>query len=119
VRFDVLVQRRTERLDNSGAELEPPGGQPRLSAAQAWSIARAHRQPQGRKPSVRLATFVDPDFGVPTGPGRRIPTPYCGNIDLAITWSKASARLASARIESSPLREDLVTVAGWLERTTR
>ena len=72
VRFDVLVQRRTERLDNSDAELEPPGGQPRLSAAQAWSIARAHRQPQGRKPSVRLATFVDPDFGVPTGPGRRL-----------------------------------------------
>ena len=71
-RFDVLVQRRTERLDNSGGKIQPPGGQPRLSAAQAWSIARARRQPQGRKPSVRLATFVDPAFGVPTGPGRRL-----------------------------------------------
>jgi hypothetical protein len=71
-RFDVLVQRRTERLDNSGAELKPPDGQPKLTAAQAWSAAKAHRQPNGRKPSVRLATFVDPDFGVPAGPSRRL-----------------------------------------------
>jgi hypothetical protein len=72
VRFDVLVQRRTERLDDAGAEMQPPGGQPRLSAAQAWSIAGARRQPKGRKPSVRLATFVDPDFPGPAGPGRRL-----------------------------------------------
>ncbi len=72
VRFDVLVQRRAERLDFAGAKIEPSGGQPRLSAAQAWSIAGAHRAPQGHKPSVRLATFVDPDFPVPAGPGRRL-----------------------------------------------
>jgi hypothetical protein len=71
-RFDVAEQRRAERLDYAGAELEPPDGQPRLSAAQAWSIARARRAPRGRKPSVRLATFVDPDFGVPVGPDRRL-----------------------------------------------
>jgi hypothetical protein len=71
-RFDVLVQRRTEPLDGAGAELRPPDGQPRLTAAQAWSAAKAQRQPNGRKPSVRLATFVDPDFGVPAGPGRRL-----------------------------------------------
>lgn len=72
VRFDVLVQRRAERLDYAGAELQAPGAEPQVSAAQAWSTAGAHRQPDGRKPSVRLATFVDPDFPVPTGPGRRL-----------------------------------------------
>jgi hypothetical protein len=71
-RFDVLVQRRTERLGGAGAELQPPDGQPQLSAAQAWSAAKAQRQPNGRKPSVRLATFVDPDFPVPAGPSRRL-----------------------------------------------
>jgi hypothetical protein len=72
VRFDVLVQRRTEHLDTAGAELRAPDGQPRLSPAQAWSVAGEHRQPGGRKPSVRLATFIDPDFPVPAGPGRRL-----------------------------------------------
>jgi hypothetical protein len=72
VRFHVLVQRRTERLGYAGAELRPPDGQPRLSPAQAWSAAGVHRQPNGRRPSVRLATFVDPDFPVPAGPGRRL-----------------------------------------------
>jgi hypothetical protein len=71
-RFDVLVQRRAERLDYAGAELEPPGRQPRLTAAQAWSLAEAHRAPKGRKPSVRLATFVDPDFPVPSGSDRQL-----------------------------------------------
>jgi hypothetical protein len=71
-RFDVLVQRRAERLGSASARLEPPAGQPRLSAAQAWSIAGAPRARKGRKPSVRLATFVDPAFGVPTGPGNRL-----------------------------------------------
>jgi hypothetical protein len=71
-RFDVLVQRRTERLDGGDAELKPPHGQPQLTAAQAWSAAGAHREPNGRKPSVRLATFVDPHFGVPVGPSRRL-----------------------------------------------
>jgi hypothetical protein len=71
-RFDVLVQHRNGRLGGTGAELMPPDGQPRLSAAQAWSAAGAHRQPNGRKPSVRLATFVDSDFPVPAGPGRRL-----------------------------------------------
>jgi hypothetical protein len=76
VRFDVLVQRQAERLDYAGAELQPPDGRPRLTAAQAWSIAGAHRAPRGRKPSVRLATFVDPDFPVPAGPGRQlVPVP--------------------------------------------
>jgi hypothetical protein len=72
VRFDVLAQRWTEHLGTAGAELRPPDGQPRLSPAQAWSAAGAHRQPNGRKPSVRLATFVDPEFPVPAGPGRRL-----------------------------------------------
>jgi hypothetical protein len=71
-RFDVLAQRRTEHLGTAGAELRPPDGQPRLSPAQAWSVAREHRQPNGRKPSVRLATFVDPDFPVPAGPRRQL-----------------------------------------------
>jgi hypothetical protein len=78
VRFDVLTQRRTEVFDDAGAKLEPPGEQPRLSAPQAWSIAEAwsgsgaRRAPKARKPSVRLATFVDPDFPVAAGPGRRM-----------------------------------------------
>jgi hypothetical protein len=71
-RFDVLVQRRTDRLGGAGAELQPPDGQPQLTAAQAWSAAKAQRQPNGRKPSVRLATFVDPEFPVPAGPSRRL-----------------------------------------------
>jgi hypothetical protein len=76
VRFDVEVQRRTERLSLAGAEFQPPDGRPRLSAAQAWSIVGMQRAPKHRKPSVRLATFVDPDFPVPSGPGHRlIPVP--------------------------------------------
>jgi hypothetical protein len=71
-RFDVEEQRRTERLGTATAKLEPPDGRPRLSAARAWSIVGAHGAPQGPKPSVRLATFVDPAFGVPVGPGRRL-----------------------------------------------
>jgi hypothetical protein len=71
-RFDVLVQRRAEHLGSASARLEPPAGQPRLSAAQAWSIVGTHRAAKGRKPSVRLATFVDPGFGVPAGPGNRL-----------------------------------------------
>jgi hypothetical protein len=71
-RFDVLVQRRGERLGDASAKLEPPDGQPRLKAAQAWSIVGSHRAPQGRKPSVRLASFVDPAFGMPVGPGGRL-----------------------------------------------
>jgi hypothetical protein len=75
-RFDVLVQRRAEPLDGAGATLEPPDGQPRLSAAQAWSIVGMRRAPKGRKPSVRLATFADPDFPVPPGPGNLlVPVP--------------------------------------------
>jgi hypothetical protein len=30
------------------------------------------RQPHGAKPSVRLATFTDPDFPTPVGPGHRL-----------------------------------------------
>jgi type IV secretory pathway TrbD component len=71
-RFDVLVQRRTERLGGAGAELQPPDGQPQLTAGQAWSAVGPHRQPNGRKPSVRLATFADSDFPVPAGPSRRL-----------------------------------------------
>jgi hypothetical protein len=71
-RFDVLVQRQAERFGGADARLDPPDGQPRLSAAQAWSIVGAHRAPGGRKPSVRLATFVDSAFGVPVGPGNRL-----------------------------------------------
>jgi hypothetical protein len=71
-RFDVEEQRRTERLGTATAKLEPPDGRPRLSAARAWSIVGAHRAPRGRKPSVRLATFVDRAFGVPVGPGHRL-----------------------------------------------
>jgi hypothetical protein len=71
-RFDVLLQRRAEPLGTAGAELRPPDGHPRLTAAEAWSAVGAQRQPNGRKPSVRLATFVDPDFPVPAGPSRRL-----------------------------------------------
>jgi hypothetical protein len=68
-RFDVLVQRRTESLDDAGGQLGPPADQPRLSAARAFSIARGQRQPGGGKPSVRLATFSDPDFPEPEAVG--------------------------------------------------
>ncbi|HWJ52011.1 MAG TPA: hypothetical protein VNT24_01385 [Propionibacteriaceae bacterium] len=71
-RFDVLVQRRTERLGTASAELRPPVGQPQLTAAQAWSIAGMKVQPGRRKPSVRLATFVDPDFPKAAGPDNRM-----------------------------------------------
>jgi hypothetical protein len=86
-RFDVLVQRRTQRLGGAGAEvyppeLKPPDGQPRLSAAQAWSAAGAQRQPNGRKPSVRLATFVDTDIPLPVGPNRQ-PVPVTTR---ALVW---------------------------------
>jgi hypothetical protein len=68
-RFDVLVQRRTERFDSTGVRLERPRQRPRLTAAQAFSIANGRRQPQGGKPSVRLATFIDPDYPTPVGVG--------------------------------------------------
>jgi hypothetical protein len=71
-RFDVLVQRRAERFDDANARLLPPHSRPRLSAAQAWSIADVRRVPDGGKPSLVLATFDDPDFPVPAGPGRRL-----------------------------------------------
>ena len=75
-RFDVVVQRRAEPFGGADARLEPPDGQPRLSAAQAWSIVGMHRAPKRRKPSVRLATFVDPAFPVPSGPGNYlVPVP--------------------------------------------
>jgi len=71
-RFDVLVQRRPEALDTAGGQLTRPDGNPRLTPAQAFSIARGQRQPDGRKPSVRLATFSDADFPTPDGPHRRL-----------------------------------------------
>jgi hypothetical protein len=71
-RFDVLVQRRTERFDSTGVRLERPRQRPRLTAAQAFSIANGRRQPQGGKPSVRLATFVDPDYPTPVGAGGKL-----------------------------------------------
>lgn len=71
-RFDVLVQRRTERFGDGGAELRPPDGQPQLTAAQAWSAAGMEGFRGRGKPSVRLATFVDPDFPVASGPGNRM-----------------------------------------------
>jgi hypothetical protein len=71
-RFDVLVQRRTERLGWAGERLGPPDGRPRLSAARAFAVAGGERQPHGAKPSVRLATFTDPDFPTPVGPGHRL-----------------------------------------------
>jgi hypothetical protein len=64
-RFDMLVQRRTESFGNAGGQLGPPTGRPHLTAAEAFSIARGDRQPHSRKPSVRLATFTDPDFPEP------------------------------------------------------
>jgi len=76
-RFDVLVQRRTEPFGGAGGQLQPPDGKPRLTAAQAFSIARGRRQQGGGKPSVRLATFTDPDFQEPevVGLGRRLLRP--------------------------------------------
>jgi hypothetical protein len=71
-RFDVLVQRRPEALDTAGGQLTRPEGTPRLTPAQAFSIARGQRQPDGRKPSVRLATFSDADFPTPVGLHRRL-----------------------------------------------
>jgi hypothetical protein len=71
-RFDVLVQRRPERLGSAGERLIPPDGRPRLTAARAFAIAGVERQPHGAKPSVRLATFTDPDFPTPVGPGHRL-----------------------------------------------
>jgi hypothetical protein len=64
-RFDVLVQRRTESFGKAGGRLGPPSGSAHLTAAEAFSIARGKRQPHGHKPSVRLATFTDPDFPEP------------------------------------------------------
>jgi hypothetical protein len=66
-RFDVLVQRRLEGLDTAGGQLTRPEGAPRLTPAQAFSIAHGQRQPDGSKPSVRLATFSDADFPTPVG----------------------------------------------------
>jgi hypothetical protein len=72
-RFDVLVQRRTERfVARFGARLEPPLQHPRLTAAQAFSIANGSRQPHGGKPSVRLTTFSDPEFPTPVGAGGKL-----------------------------------------------
>jgi len=71
-RFDVLVQRRTEPLGSAGGRLSPPDGRPRLTAARAFAIAGGAGQPNGAKPSVRLATFTDPDFPTPVGPGHRL-----------------------------------------------
>jgi hypothetical protein len=64
-RFDVLVQRRPEPLDTAGGRLGPPDGTPRLTAAQAFAAAGGQRRHGGGKPSVRLATFTDPDFPEP------------------------------------------------------
>jgi hypothetical protein len=71
-RFDVLLQRRPEALDTAGGQLTRPEGTPRLSPAQAFSIAHGQRQPHGRKPSVRLATFSDADFPTTVGLHRRL-----------------------------------------------
>ena len=67
-RFDVLVQRRPERLGTAGGRLGRPEGRPRLTAGRAFAVAGGQRQPNGAKPSVRLATFSDADF--PTAVGR-------------------------------------------------
>jgi hypothetical protein len=71
-RFDVLVQHRPEALGTAGGRLTRPDGEPRLTAAQAFSIAHGERQPHGAKPSVRLATFTDADFPTPVGAGHRL-----------------------------------------------
>jgi hypothetical protein len=71
-RFDVLVQHRPEALGTAGGQLTRPDGEPRLTAAQAFSIAGVKRPPHGDKPSVRLATFTDPDFPTPVGPGHKL-----------------------------------------------
>jgi hypothetical protein len=74
-RFDVLVQRRPEPFGDTGGRLLPPDGKPRRTAAQAFSIARGQGWQGGGKPSVRLATFTDPDFREPEalGLGHRVP----------------------------------------------
>jgi hypothetical protein len=54
-RFDVLIQRRSERLGTAGGRPTPPNGRPRLTAARALAVAGGERQPRGAKPSVRLA----------------------------------------------------------------
>ena len=71
-RFDVLVQHRPEALGTAGGQLTRPDGEPRLTAAQAFSIAGVERPPHGGKPSVRLATFTDADFPTPVGAGHRL-----------------------------------------------
>jgi hypothetical protein len=71
-RFDVLVQHRPEALGDANERLTRPDGQPQLTAAQAFSIAHGERQPHGDKPSVRLATFTDPDFPTPVGPDHKL-----------------------------------------------
>jgi hypothetical protein len=71
-RFDVLVQHRPEALGTAGGQLTRPDGEPRLTAARAFSIAGVERPPHGDKPSVRLATFTDPDFPTPVGPGHKL-----------------------------------------------
>ena len=71
-RFDVLVQHRPEALGTAGEQLTRPDREPRLTAAQAFSIAHGERQPHGGKPSVRLATFTDADFPTPIGAGHRL-----------------------------------------------
>jgi hypothetical protein len=71
-RFDVLVQHRPEALGDANERLTRPDGQPKLTAAKAFSIAHGERQPHGDKPSVRLATFTDPDFPTPVGPGHKL-----------------------------------------------
>jgi hypothetical protein len=76
-RFDVLVQHRPEALGTAGGQLTRPDGEPRLTAAQAFSIVYGERQPHGGKPhggkpSVRLATFTDADFPTPVGAGHRL-----------------------------------------------
>jgi hypothetical protein len=71
-RFDVLVQRRPARLGTAGGRLSRPEGRPRLTAARAFALAGGQRQPNGAKPSVRLATFTDADFPTTVGPARQL-----------------------------------------------
>jgi hypothetical protein len=71
-RFDVLIQHRPEALGTADGQLTRPDGEPRLTAAQAFSIADVGRPPHGDKPSVRLATFTDPHFPTPVGPGHKL-----------------------------------------------
>ena len=81
-RFDVLVQHRPEALGTAGEQLTRPDGEPRLTAAQAFSIAHGGRQPHGGKPSVRLATFTDADFPTPVGAGHRL----VPRVKRALVW---------------------------------